>query len=131
MQLVVRGLLIILADRPSWYIGGCVVLWGLTSALTGVRRTVLFGRSPCINFVQITQNFAGILACRVFIGLPEAAFYPGAIYLLSRWYTKKVRHTNLLRAVRSNIVVQMKCRSWLCDPLFFSPGPSCPWHLEL
>jgi hypothetical protein len=31
------------------------------------------------------------MACRVFIGLPEAAFYPGAIYLLSRWYTKKVK----------------------------------------
>jgi len=58
--------------RPSWYIGGCVILWGLTSALTG-----------------ITKNFAGILTCRVFIGLPEAAFYPGSIYLLSRWYTKK------------------------------------------
>ncbi|KAK7034520.1 hypothetical protein VNI00_012367 [Paramarasmius palmivorus] len=37
----------------------------------------------------VTQNFGGILACRMFIGLPEAAFYPGAIYLLSRWYTKK------------------------------------------
>ncbi|KAH8115418.1 MFS general substrate transporter [Phellopilus nigrolimitatus] len=60
--------------RPSFYIGGCVVLWGLTSALTGV-----------------THNYAGILACRVFIGLPEAAFYPGAIYLLSRWYTRKAR----------------------------------------
>lgn len=59
-------------SRPSLYIGGCVVLWGLTSALTGV-----------------THNFAGILACRVFIGLPEAAFYPGAMYLLSRWYTRK------------------------------------------
>ncbi|CAA7261868.1 unnamed protein product [Cyclocybe aegerita] len=59
-------------SRPSFYIGGCTVLWGLTSALTG-----------------ITHNFAGILACRVFIGLPEAAFYPGAVYLLSRWYTKK------------------------------------------
>ncbi|KIJ65885.1 hypothetical protein HYDPIDRAFT_174700 [Hydnomerulius pinastri MD-312] len=58
--------------RPTFYIGTCVVLWGLTSALTGV-----------------TKNFAGILACRVFIGLPEAAFYPGAIYLLSRWYTRK------------------------------------------
>ncbi|KII95716.1 hypothetical protein PLICRDRAFT_226861 [Plicaturopsis crispa FD-325 SS-3] len=58
--------------RPSLYIGGCTVIWGLTSALTGV-----------------THNFAGILACRVFIGLPEAAFYPGAMYLLSRWYTKK------------------------------------------
>ncbi|KAF8839408.1 MFS general substrate transporter [Paxillus ammoniavirescens] len=58
--------------RPSFYIGTCVVLWGLTSALTG-----------------ITKNFAGIIVCRIFIGLPEAAFYPGAIYLLSRWYTRK------------------------------------------
>ncbi|KAJ7740223.1 MFS general substrate transporter [Mycena maculata] len=58
--------------RPSWYIGACVMGWGLTSLLTGV-----------------TKNYGGILACRVFIGLPEAAFYPGAIYLLSRWYTKK------------------------------------------
>ncbi|KAJ7019426.1 MFS general substrate transporter [Mycena alexandri] len=58
--------------RPSWYIGICVMGWGLTSLLTGV-----------------TKNYGGILACRVFIGLPEAAFYPGAIYLLSRWYTRK------------------------------------------
>ena len=47
------------------------------------------------NFVlfliyKITTNFAGIAACRVFMGIPEAAFYPGAIFLLSRWYTKKV-----------------------------------------
>ncbi|CCM04646.1 uncharacterized protein FIBRA_06830 [Fibroporia radiculosa] len=59
-------------SRPSYYIPLCVVLWGVTSACTG-----------------LTQNYAGILVCRVFIGLPEAAFYPGAIYLLSRWYTRK------------------------------------------
>ncbi|KAI5120277.1 hypothetical protein M0805_005334 [Coniferiporia weirii] len=58
--------------RPSLYIGICVVVWGLTSAMTGV-----------------THNFAGIIACRVFIGFPEAAFYPGAMYLLSRWYTRR------------------------------------------
>ncbi|KAJ7578187.1 major facilitator superfamily domain-containing protein [Mycena floridula] len=58
--------------RPSYYIGGCVVFWGLASALTG-----------------ITKNFGDIIACRLFVGLPEAAFYPGAVYLLSRWYTKK------------------------------------------
>ncbi|KAG0693959.1 major facilitator superfamily domain-containing protein [Suillus ampliporus] len=40
--------------RPTFYIGTCVVLWGLTSALTGV-----------------THNFAGIIACRLFIGIPE------------------------------------------------------------
>jgi uncharacterized membrane protein len=41
-------------DRPSWYISFCVVGWGLTSLLTGV-----------------TKNYGGILACRIFIGLPE------------------------------------------------------------
>ncbi|RPD53443.1 MFS general substrate transporter [Lentinus tigrinus ALCF2SS1-7] len=59
-------------SRPSYYIPLCVVLWGLTSALTGVAR-----------------NYAGILVARIFVGIPEAAFYPGAIYLLSRWYTRK------------------------------------------
>ncbi|KAL0573376.1 hypothetical protein V5O48_008573 [Marasmius crinis-equi] len=58
--------------RPSLYIGACAAGWGLTSAMTGV-----------------THNFGGILVCRIFLGLPEAAFYPGSIYLLSRWYTKK------------------------------------------
>ncbi|KAJ3554618.1 hypothetical protein NM688_g3016 [Phlebia brevispora] len=59
-------------SRPSWYIPICVILWGMTSALTGVAK-----------------NYAGILAARIFVGLPEAAFYPGAMYLLSRWYTRK------------------------------------------
>ncbi|KAK7688814.1 hypothetical protein QCA50_007503 [Cerrena zonata] len=59
-------------SRPSYYIPGCVILWGLTSALTGV-----------------TKDYSGILATRIFIGLPEAAFYPGTIYLLSCWYTRK------------------------------------------
>ncbi|KAF8918389.1 MFS general substrate transporter [Mucidula mucida] len=58
--------------RPSIYIGGCVAVWGTISALTGV-----------------TKNFDHILACRLVLGIPEAAFYPGTIYLLSRWYTKK------------------------------------------
>nr|GAT50483.1 tartrate transporter [Mycena chlorophos] len=58
--------------RPSVYIGCCVIAWGLASALSGV-----------------VTNYAGILVCRLFIGLPEASFYPGAVYLLSCWYTKK------------------------------------------
>ncbi|EGO00927.1 hypothetical protein SERLA73DRAFT_167140 [Serpula lacrymans var. lacrymans S7.3] len=69
---VPSNMILNLVTRPTLYIGTCVVLWGLTSAMTGV-----------------TKNFAGIMACRVFIGLPEAAFYPGAMYLLSRWYTRK------------------------------------------
>ncbi|KAF9074080.1 major facilitator superfamily domain-containing protein [Rhodocollybia butyracea] len=58
--------------RPSLYIGANVVAWGLISTLTG-----------------ITQSYGGILATRFLIGIPECAFYPGTVYLLSRWYTKK------------------------------------------
>ncbi|KIK51602.1 hypothetical protein GYMLUDRAFT_265734 [Collybiopsis luxurians FD-317 M1] len=58
--------------RPSLYIGACVTLWGLISLLTGV-----------------THSYGGLVAIRLFIGIPESAFYPGVIYLLSRWYTKK------------------------------------------
>ncbi|KAF5381185.1 hypothetical protein D9757_007894 [Collybiopsis confluens] len=58
--------------RPSVYIGACVSVWGLISLLTGV-----------------THSYGGIVATRLFIGIPEAAFYPGVIYLMSRWYTKK------------------------------------------
>jgi len=76
--------------RPALYIGVCIIGWGLTSLLTGVCDF----KTPflCTNYdlSQITKDFSGILACRVFIGIPETAFYPGAMYLLSRWYTKKV-----------------------------------------
>ncbi|KAJ7503277.1 major facilitator superfamily domain-containing protein [Mycena galericulata] len=41
-------------SRPSVYMGSCVAAWGLASALSGV-----------------TTNYAGMLACRFFIGLPE------------------------------------------------------------
>ncbi|TDL15167.1 MFS general substrate transporter [Rickenella mellea] len=77
--------------RPSLYIGSCVVLWGVISALTG-----------------LTRSFRGIIACRICLGLPEArfhlqdtvelteslflckaAFLPGTMYLLSRWYTRQ------------------------------------------
>ncbi|KAI0058437.1 MFS general substrate transporter [Artomyces pyxidatus] len=69
---IVSNMILNRIARPSVYIGVCVVLWGLISTLSGV-----------------THNFSGFVACRVFIGLPEAAFYPGMTYLLSRWYTRK------------------------------------------
>ncbi|KAH8115397.1 MFS general substrate transporter [Phellopilus nigrolimitatus] len=64
-------------SRPSIYIGICVILWGLTSALTGV--CVMHHRLWVLNALL-------------------AAFYPGAVYLLSRWYTRKEL------ALRSSII---------------------------
>jgi len=36
-----------------------------------------------------TSSPAGLLTVRFFLGIIEAPFFPGAIYLLSCWYTKR------------------------------------------
>jgi len=33
-------------------------------------------------------SFTGALLTRFFLGFVEAAFFPGALFLLSKWYTK-------------------------------------------
>ncbi|KAF4912802.1 MFS transporter prlL [Colletotrichum viniferum] len=49
-----------------------------------------FSPSIWMSRIMITwgasQNYAGILACRFFLGLAEAGFYPGVLYHLSFWY---------------------------------------------
>lgn len=59
-------------QRPSLYISAAMVLWGLISTLSGS-----------------THNFAGMVVIRFFIGFVEAAFLPGALLILSKWYTKR------------------------------------------
>ncbi|RMJ03677.1 hypothetical protein BHE90_014491 [Fusarium euwallaceae] len=57
--------------RPSLYLPACMALWGLLSTLTG-----------------IIHNAAGLYAIRFFLGFVEAAFYPGALFLISSWYKR-------------------------------------------
>ncbi|KAF9782268.1 MFS general substrate transporter [Thelephora terrestris] len=57
--------------KPSVYLPACMALWGLLSTLTGAAH-----------------NFTGALVTRFFLGICECAFYPGAIFLLSKWYTR-------------------------------------------
>lgn len=35
-----------------------------------------------------THSFAGALLTRFFLGFVEAAFFPGALFLLSKWYKR-------------------------------------------
>ncbi|KEF57115.1 uncharacterized protein A1O9_07305 [Exophiala aquamarina CBS 119918] len=58
--------------RPSTYLAILVVSWGIVMTLTGV-----------------VKNFSGIMAVRVLLGIFEAGFFPGAIYLCSYWYMPK------------------------------------------
>ncbi|KAH7305314.1 high-affinity nicotinic acid transporter [Stachybotrys elegans] len=54
---------------PSTWMSRIMVTWGIISMCQGA-----------------TSNYAGILACRFFLGAAEAGFYPGVLYHLSFWY---------------------------------------------
>jgi len=55
--------------KPSIYLPTCMVVWGLLSVGTG-----------------FTTNFLGALTTRFFLGIVEASFFPGALFLISKWY---------------------------------------------
>ena len=58
--------------KPSWYLGFWTTVWGLVSCLTSQVKTP-----------------GQIMACRFILGLVEAPFFPGVLFFLSKWYTKK------------------------------------------
>ncbi|EFQ35954.1 major facilitator superfamily transporter [Colletotrichum graminicola M1.001] len=78
--------------RPSLYLPCCAIVWsGVSASMAGVR------------------NYNGLVACRVILGLCEAPLLPGAIYLMSCWYTRKeialrtaILYTGLVLAMASS-----------------------------
>ena len=57
--------------RPSTYLGILVLAWGIVMTFTGLVR-----------------NFTGLVITRVLLGTAEAGFFPGAVYLITRWYAQ-------------------------------------------
>ncbi|WVR07590.1 hypothetical protein IAU60_004632 [Kwoniella sp. DSM 27419] len=56
---------------PGIYICCWCAIWGAISACTGA-----------------VHNYAGLALCRVVLGFAEAAFFPGAVFLVSTFYPK-------------------------------------------
>ncbi|KAJ9635070.1 hypothetical protein H2199_008556 [Coniosporium tulheliwenetii] len=73
--------------RPSHYMGIAMMLWAVVSALTAV-----------------VKNFHGLLLVRFFLGVTEAPYYPGAVYLLSIFYTRKEIATRIAILYTGNIL---------------------------
>lgn len=64
--------------RPSWYMGAFMMAWAVVSALTALAK-----------------DFTGLLLTRFFLGIVEAPYYPGALYMLSIFYTRKELATRI------------------------------------
>ncbi|KAI2605834.1 major facilitator superfamily domain-containing protein [Hypoxylon fragiforme] len=58
--------------KPALYLPACMMIWGVISAATAA-----------------VTNFGGLIAVRFFLGFVEAAYFPGCLYYLSCWYTRK------------------------------------------
>lgn len=73
--------------RPSLYMCICMMAWAVTSACTALAR-----------------NYTGLVVTRFFLGVTEAPYYPGALYLLSLFYTRKEIATRLSILYSGNII---------------------------
>ncbi|KUM57756.1 hypothetical protein ACN42_g9418 [Penicillium freii] len=58
--------------KPALYLPIAMVLWGIISTATAAA-----------------QSYAGLVVIRFFLGFVEAAYFPGCLYFLSVWYTRK------------------------------------------
>ena len=64
-----------------------MMLWGIISVLTGQELTFLLPLSAHV-LAGTTHDFTGAVLTRFFLGFVEAAFFPGALFLLSKWYKR-------------------------------------------
>ena len=58
--------------KPALYLPTVMIVWGVISAATAGA-----------------QSFGGLIAIRFFLGFVEAAYFPGCLFFLSSWYTRK------------------------------------------
>ena len=57
--------------RPSLWLSGLMVAWGLITICQG-----------------LTRSYTGLVICRVLLGVFESGFFPGCIYLISMYYRR-------------------------------------------
>ncbi|KAG6032939.1 hypothetical protein E4U41_007079 [Claviceps citrina] len=69
---VPSNLLLNKTGKPGKYLSACMTVWGVISTAT----------AAC-------HSFQGLLVARFFLGFVEAAFFPGCLFYLSCWYTRK------------------------------------------
>ncbi|KAH7124176.1 MFS transporter [Dendryphion nanum] len=73
--------------RPSLYLSFWMAVWAIVSALTALAK-----------------DYHGLLLTRFFLGITEAPYYPGALYLLSTFYTRKEVATRISILYTGNIL---------------------------
>ena len=69
---VPSNLLLNKIGKPALYLPTAMIIWGVISASTAAAK-----------------SFGGMIAIRFCLGFVEAAYFPGCLFFLSCWYTRK------------------------------------------
>ncbi|KAI8067948.1 major facilitator superfamily domain-containing protein [Gongronella butleri] len=87
------------SDEYNWavtmfFIGYVVLQIPCNAIITRVRPSlmlpaIMFLWGAVVCFMALVQNHQGLYGLRICLGFAEAAFYPGMVYLLGSWYTKR------------------------------------------
>lgn len=86
--------------RPGLYLSGCAMLWSVLSACTAAA-----------------QNHGQLLAVRFLLGLCEAPFFPGAVYVLSSWYTR-AELARRITSLYAALCIAMGCSGLIAAGVF-------------
>ncbi|TKX20023.1 MFS transporter-like protein 141 [Elsinoe australis] len=73
--------------RPSLWMSFWVAVWAIVSGLTA-----------------LSKDYTGLVLTRFFLGVTEAPYYPGALYMLSIFYTRKEIATRISILYLGNIL---------------------------
>ncbi|TVY13764.1 putative transporter protein, partial [Lachnellula arida] len=67
--------IILKRTTPKFWLPTLMLAWGIVATLLGV-----------------TQNFAGFVVARFFLGVTESGLFPGVLFYLSMWYKRTETH---------------------------------------
>ncbi|PFH46166.1 hypothetical protein AMATHDRAFT_183813 [Amanita thiersii Skay4041] len=73
--------------RPSLYLPLCMTIWGALSVSTG-----------------FVTSFWGALFARFLLGFVEAAFFPGALFMISKWYKRSELSTRMALLFSGSVI---------------------------
>lgn len=86
-------------DQYNWaltmfFIGYIILQIPANYIITKVRPSIMvplvvFTWGAVVCFMALVKDFKGLYGLRFCLGLAEAGFYPGIVFLLGSWYTKE------------------------------------------
>jgi MFS family permease len=73
--------------KPAYYMSGFMILWAIVSGLTALAR-----------------DFTTLVLLRFFLGVVEAPYYPGALYMIGCFYNRKEIATRISILYTGNVL---------------------------